>query len=124
MRHLFGRPAWRGVQPQHRLRLPVGVRAFDWEPLNSLKEKLPSLAVLRERFPIRWPMLKDRQQTLEEPQEQTQQVLQPPDLTVPEAVRQGRIGFGFSAGGMLFPYYIGVVESLRELGVLTGLPCC
>ena len=39
---------------------------------------------------------------------------------VVEALKAGSLGFGFSAGGMLFPYYIGVVEALEELGILTG----
>lgn len=29
------------------------------------------------------------------------------------------IGFGFSAGGMVFPYFIGVVDALHENGILT-----
>lgn len=40
---------------------------------------------------------------------------------VVEALRAGSLGFGFSAGGMLFPYYIGVVEALEELGIMTGV---
>ena len=39
---------------------------------------------------------------------------------VVEALKAGSLGFGFSAGGMLFPYYIGVVEALEELGIMTG----
>lgn len=39
---------------------------------------------------------------------------------VVEALKAGSLGFGFSAGGMLFPYYIGVVEALEELGIITG----
>ncbi|GAX72636.1 hypothetical protein CEUSTIGMA_g92.t1 [Chlamydomonas eustigma] len=36
-----------------------------------------------------------------------------------EAVQKGTIGFGFSAGGLLFPYYVGIMLSLRdELNVL------
>lgn len=38
---------------------------------------------------------------------------------VVEALKAGSLGFGFSAGGMLFPYYIGVVEALEELGIMT-----
>lgn len=38
---------------------------------------------------------------------------------VVEALKAGSLGFGFSAGGMLFPYYIGVVEALEELGIIT-----
>ena len=36
------------------------------------------------------------------------------------------LGFGFSAGGMLFPYLIGVMASLQEEGIMTGaeLPIC
>ena len=30
------------------------------------------------------------------------------------------LGFGFSAGGMLFPYLIGVMASLRDEGIMTG----
>lgn len=33
-----------------------------------------------------------------------------------------RLGFGFSAGGMLFPYLIGVVKQLNEEGIMTGAP--
>ena len=40
---------------------------------------------------------------------------------VVEALKAGSLGFGFSAGGMLFPYYIGVVEALEELGIMTGM---
>ncbi len=29
------------------------------------------------------------------------------------------LGFGFSAGGLLFPYYIGVMYGLHDLGVIT-----
>mmetsp|Transcript_13610 Transcript_13610/g.34946 ORF Transcript_13610/g.34946 Transcript_13610/m.34946 type:complete len:330 (+) Transcript_13610:46-1035(+) len=32
---------------------------------------------------------------------------------------QHRLGFGFSAGGMLFPYLIGVVKELNEQGIMT-----
>lgn len=39
---------------------------------------------------------------------------------VVEALKAGSLGFGFSAGGMLFPYYIGVVEALEEMGIITG----
>ena len=39
---------------------------------------------------------------------------------VVDALQAGSLGFGFSAGGMLFPYYIGVVEALEELGIITG----
>lgn len=42
---------------------------------------------------------------------------------VVEALKAGSLGFGFSAGGMLFPYYIGVVEALEELGIITGKSC-
>lgn len=30
------------------------------------------------------------------------------------------LGFGFSAGGLLFPYYVGCYEALREEGLMTG----
>ena len=39
-----------------------------------------------------------------------------------EALRRGghsALGFGFSAGGLLFPYYIGVLYGLHDLGVIT-----
>ena len=39
-----------------------------------------------------------------------------------EALRRGghaALGFGFSAGGLLFPYYIGVMYGLHDLGVIT-----
>jgi predicted acylesterase/phospholipase RssA len=32
---------------------------------------------------------------------------------------QPSVGVGFSAGGLLFPYYVGVSEALRSAGVLT-----
>jgi hypothetical protein len=35
------------------------------------------------------------------------------------ALRDGTLGFSFSAGGLLFPYYIGVVGELRAAGALT-----
>lgn len=31
-----------------------------------------------------------------------------------------KIGFGFSAGGLVFPYLVGVSEGLRESGLLTS----
>ncbi|KAI8468886.1 MAG: acyl transferase/acyl hydrolase/lysophospholipase [Monoraphidium minutum] len=34
------------------------------------------------------------------------------------AFKNGTLGFGFSAGGLMFPYYVGVVSSLQEMGVL------
>ena len=37
-----------------------------------------------------------------------------------QAVRDGNLSFGFSAGGCLFPYYIGVAGALIDGGVLTG----
>lgn len=40
---------------------------------------------------------------------------------VVEALRANSLGFGFSAGGMLFPYYIGVVEALEEMGIMKGM---
>ena len=30
-----------------------------------------------------------------------------------------QLSFGFSAGGLLFPYYIGVIYRLHDLGVIT-----
>jgi hypothetical protein len=38
------------------------------------------------------------------------------------AFKAGKLGFGFSAGGLLFPYYVGVISALREANVLTGAP--
>lgn len=36
-----------------------------------------------------------------------------------QALLDGQLGFGFSAGGLLFPYYVGIIMALRdELGVL------
>ncbi|GBF89775.1 patatin-like phospholipase domain-containing protein [Raphidocelis subcapitata] len=35
-----------------------------------------------------------------------------------DAFENGTLGFGFSAGGLLFPYYIGVVQELTELGII------
>lgn len=37
-----------------------------------------------------------------------------------QIIQPGSVGFGFSAGGLLFPYYIGVIEELHILGVLTS----
>lgn len=34
-----------------------------------------------------------------------------------------RVGFGFSAGGLVFPYLVGVAEGLREGGLLTSEFC-
>lgn len=125
MLHLFrgSAVAHRACRPHpHRLRLHPPVRAFDWEPLNKLRDRLPSLSVLRERFPVRWPRLpQDGRDEDAQPKESSQQNLQPPRLSVREARQQETLGFGFSAGGLLFPYYIGVTETLTELGVLTGL---
>jgi hypothetical protein len=42
----------------------------------------------------------------------------PPTATVAEAHERGTLGFGFSAGGLLFPYYVGVVKALHDLGIL------
>ena len=39
---------------------------------------------------------------------------------VADALKKNKLAFGFSAGGLLFPYYIGVVEQLEDLGVLSG----
>lgn len=30
-----------------------------------------------------------------------------------------KVGFGFSAGGLLFPYYIGIIQQLRQYGIIT-----
>ncbi|KAK9909103.1 hypothetical protein WJX75_007198 [Coccomyxa subellipsoidea] len=38
---------------------------------------------------------------------------------VAEALKRGKLGFGFSAGGLLFPYYLGIVQTLSELNVIT-----
>ncbi|CAL8460544.1 g73 [Coccomyxa elongata] len=38
---------------------------------------------------------------------------------VAEALKRGKLGFGFSAGGLLFPYYLGIVNTLNELNVIT-----
>lgn len=35
-----------------------------------------------------------------------------------QAFQSGKLAFGFSAGGLLFPYYLGVAEELQRLGVL------
>lgn len=35
-----------------------------------------------------------------------------------EAFLAGDLGFGFSAGGLLFPFYCGVVDELSEMGIL------
>lgn len=42
------------------------------------------------------------------------------DVAVDLAAMEGT-GVGFSAGGMLFPYLIGVLSALREEGVMTGV---
>ena len=39
---------------------------------------------------------------------------------IADALKKNKLAFGFSAGGLLFPYYIGVIDQLEELGVLTG----
>lgn len=41
-----------------------------------------------------------------------------------QAVRAGTLSFGFSAGGCLFPYYIGCAGALIDGGVLTGGRSC
>ena len=38
-----------------------------------------------------------------------------------QALKNNSLGFGFSAGGLLYPYYIGVVQGLDELGIITGI---
>ena len=41
--------------------------------------------------------------------------------TVSEALRRNKLGFGFSAGGLLFPYYIGTVEAfIHDIGSIFG----
>ncbi|KAL6776490.1 hypothetical protein ACKKBG_A21345 [Auxenochlorella protothecoides x Auxenochlorella symbiontica] len=40
--------------------------------------------------------------------------------TVHKAVKEGTLSFGFSAGGCLFPYYIGVSGALRDGQILTA----
>lgn len=37
-----------------------------------------------------------------------------------QAAREGNLSFGFSAGGCLFPYYVGVAGAMIDGGVLTG----
>ena len=49
---------------------------------------------------------------------------------VQQAARDGTLSFGFSAGGCLFPYFIGSAGAMMDAGVLTGarrrpcLPAC
>ena len=38
------------------------------------------------------------------------------------AWKRGRLGFGFSAGGLLFPYYAGVISEFRRLGIMPSSP--
>lgn len=38
---------------------------------------------------------------------------------VQAAARDGRLSFGFSAGGLLFPFYVGVSAALQDAGLLT-----
>ncbi|KAF6257104.1 acyl transferase/acyl hydrolase/lysophospholipase [Scenedesmus sp. NREL 46B-D3] len=38
---------------------------------------------------------------------------------VQQAYLNGTLGFGFSAGGLVFPYYVGLVSSLVQRGVMT-----
>ena len=38
---------------------------------------------------------------------------------VVDAFKNGSLGFGFSAGGLLYPYYVGVVQQLHDMGVIT-----
>jgi hypothetical protein len=38
-----------------------------------------------------------------------------------QAVKEKKISFGFSAGGCLFPYYIGAAGALIDAGILTGM---
>jgi hypothetical protein len=39
---------------------------------------------------------------------------------VQAAAKEGNLSFGFSAGGCLFPYFIGVVTALLDAGLVTG----
>lgn len=43
--------------------------------------------------------------------------------TVAEALRRNKLGFGFSAGGLLFPYYIGDHDS-SQLQLLGSVAAC
>eukprot|EP00878_Enallax_costatus_P027271 GHUV01029338.1.p1 GENE.GHUV01029338.1~~GHUV01029338.1.p1 ORF type:complete len:215 (+),score=40.18 GHUV01029338.1:275-919(+) len=43
---------------------------------------------------------------------------QTPQSSAVEAFQQGSLAFGFSAGGLLFPYYLGVAEQLQQMNVL------
>lgn len=36
-----------------------------------------------------------------------------------QAHKSGQLSFGFSAGGLLFPYFLGVISELEELGIVT-----
>ena len=35
-----------------------------------------------------------------------------------EAFRAGQLGMGFSGGGFLFPWHLGVVTELKDMGVI------
>ena len=81
----------------------------------QVKERLPNFQDLRKRFPVRLSSpFKQREET---PREKPPP---PPKQAIQDAVRSKTIGFGFSAGGMLFPYYLGVLEALTELDIVTG----
>lgn len=49
-----------------------------------------------------------------------QQPSQGPSLCPAQAHREKTLSFGFSAGGCLFSYYVGVAAALQDAGVLTG----
>ena len=40
------------------------------------------------------------------------------DNPVLSAVRESRLGFSFSGGGFLLPYFVGVVKALQSLGLM------
>ena len=124
--------------------------SFDWDRLSrTVKERLPSLDIVRQRFPVKLP----RPFWQNEAPEQTSQGPKAPPApkhVVQDAAKSGTLGcvhcyfkvrlptlqhcvrsdliiaygdrFGFSAGGMLFPYYLGVLEALTELDLINGTP--
>mmetsp|Transcript_6088 Transcript_6088/g.17432 ORF Transcript_6088/g.17432 Transcript_6088/m.17432 type:complete len:512 (+) Transcript_6088:157-1692(+) len=63
----------------------------------------------------------------QEQAEQAEQEMPPPEAWTKEdgkhpaitAFENGELSFGFSAGGLLFSYYIGVVFALHDLGIIT-----
>ena len=96
--------------------------SFDWDSLSrTVKERLPSLDIVRQRFPVKLP----KPFWQNDAPEQTSQGLKAPPApkhVVQDAAKSGSLGFGFSAGGMLFPYYLGVLEALTELDLINGTP--